>query len=222
MKIIVTTSDKYRHIIPIFCFLFNKYWGKQQEVEIVHYAPVPYPLPDNFKLVSLGEQIGGPENFSTDLRKYFEKQDQWFVWMMEDTFLRASVDIKSLGVLKSLCFDNVGRINLSKETVKQKYYDYLISCRGYDIFENTQTANYRLSTQPSIWNRDFLLKYLTPGLTPWKFETQSAVNDGYRILGMDTAAVPHNEGVTKKNIYDYNFDRIPQEVVNEMKELKLF
>jgi hypothetical protein len=47
MKIIVTTSNKYLHILPIFCFLFNKFWDKDQPVEIVGYDRPSFPLPSN-------------------------------------------------------------------------------------------------------------------------------------------------------------------------------
>lgn len=219
MKIIVTTSDKYHHIIPIFCYLFNKYWDPNKEVEIVGYKKPDFELPKNFTFISLGEQ-GKVEEFSTDLRKYFENQPEWFIWMMEDTFIKG-VDFLKLKLLQELTYysDNVGRINLSKECVKQEHVPY-IHIGGLQLYKNIQTANYRLSTQPSIWSKKFLLQYLTPGLTPWKFETQKSINDGWEIIGLGTAAVEHNEGVRKHNIYNYDFTGIHSEVIEEMKQLK--
>lgn len=219
MKIIVTTSNAYHHLLPIFCYLFNKNWSSKQEVEIVGYDYPKFLLPINFSFVSLGKQEGGPENFSTDLRKYFERQDRWFIWMMEDTFIK-KVSLERLNALLLLTesiYDDIGRINLSKECIKQDH----VKIPGSNLYENTQTANYRQSTQPSIWNKEFLLKYLTPGLTPWKFETQECINDGYRILGFDTPVVYHNEGVTKKDIFKYNFDGVSEEQINEMKQLQI-
>lgn len=220
MKIIVTTSNKYLHILPIFCYLFNKNWDKNQIVEIVCYDFPEFELPDNFVFRTLGKQEGGAKNFTRDLREYFKKQDDFFIWMMEDTFIK-SVDTKKLNTLKLLTYDNVGRINLSKETIKQKHFLNYVTVNDFKIFENTQDSLYRLSTQPSIWNKKFLLKYMQNDLSPWEFETQSSCNDNYRILGMDEAAVSHNEGVRRFDIKKYNFDGIDKQTVDEMKQLNI-
>ncbi len=219
MKIICTTSNAYKHIIPIFCYLFNKNWSKDQEVEIVGYDKPDCTLPPNFTFYSLGKQEGGPKNFSTDLRKYFEKQDSHFLWLMEDCFIR-SVGIDRLNFMHHLAFtnSNIGRISLNEASVLQ---DHLLTSLSdhFDIVENAPTALYRLATQPSIWNRDFLLKYLTPNLTPWEFETQKSINDGWRIIGPKEPIVECNEGVTKHNIFDYNFNKVSQLQIIEMRSL---
>lgn len=234
MRIICTTSNRYLHILPIFCFLFNRNWSDKQEVEIVGYDEPDFELPENFKFHSLGAQVGDTRNFGTDLKKYFEKQDDWFIWMMEDTFIK-EVDFEKLEFLKLLTLKSdvintvhgtlgsgIGRINLSHATMLQENFPTkLIKDSKYQLFENTETALYRLCTQPSIWNKKFLLQYLQPNMSPWEFETQSCFNDGWKILGLENPAVIHNEGVTKHDIHKYNFKGIPEEVIAEMKDLKI-
>lgn len=201
MKVIVTTSDNYHHCLPVFFKQYNKYWG--DAFELVGYKQPEY-IPDNCTFVSLGEQHG-PEYFSDDMAAYFKDQPQFFVWLMEDTFIKGF----DRGMYKffqryasPLTALTVGRINLTKEGTKQDHYK-----TNSHIVTNTPTAKYRLSTQPSIWNRDFLLKYLTPGLTPWKFETQPTVDD-FQIIGPKINIVEHNEGVRKHDIHNLNLDGI--------------
>lgn len=220
-KIIVNTSDAYHHILPIFCFLFNRNWNDKQPVEIVGYKKPDCILPDNFSFVSMGEQKGGPTNFTVDLKKHFEKQDDWFCWLFEDSWVR-SVDFDKLEFLESLTnIPNLGRINLSYAGRLQEHFKIEDNNSKYSLIENTQTALYRLCTQPSIWNRDFLLQYMQTPMTPWQFETQQSINDGWRILGLEDGAIIHNEGVTKHDIYKYNFNGIPEEVLQEMINLKI-
>ena len=220
MKIIVTTSNKYSHIIPIFCYLFNKNWDSKQEVELVGYDKPQYKLPDNFHFVSLGKQHESPSCFGGDLKSYFEKQEDWFIWLFEDTFI-IKVDHDKLDVCKSLVkYNNVGRIGIS-DAGKAEEHAYFNMVDGYGIYCNTQDSNYRLSTQPSIWNKKFLLQYMRKGLTPWKFETQTCINDGWQILGMYDCPVVHNEGVRKHDLYDYDLNRIPEEQIAEMRSLKI-
>jgi hypothetical protein len=221
--IIVTTSNKYLHLLPVFCHLFNKYWCNLQPVTIVGYDRPGFPLPNNFTFHSLGQQ-GSVKHFSGDLRGFFETQPDWFIWLMEDTFLKDHVNFQLLEVLLLLTQfptyqEKLGRINLTGETLKQHNRKLFMSSVDVDIHENSQSAKYRLSTQPSIWNKKFLLQYLTPGLTPWKFETQPSVYDGWKIMGPAKAAVSHNEGVRKHDIHKLNLDGIDDETISEMKTL---
>lgn len=223
MKLIVSTSDKYLHILPIFCFLFNRYWSPYRVVEIVGYKKPDFELPENFTFHSLGEQKGDAKNFTRDLKEYFKQQDQYFIWSMEDSFLTEQVNFEKLHLLESLITrENIGRINLAREVTKQDHIIY-DEIDGTIIYENNKKSLYRLSTQISIWNRDFALKYMQGDLTPWEFECQSdhAV-DQYHILGLDyDSPVVKNEGVRKRDIYAYNFDNIPQSVIDEMKQLNI-
>lgn len=228
-KIIITTSDNYLHILPIFCFLYNKYWG--DPAEIVGYREPEFKLPDNFTFRSLGVQSNNKKDFSNDLAKYFSEQDNYFVWMMEDTFIKRPFRRQTyMALLNMIDFNadkyTIGRINLTGEGIKQDYTlgpDAYYGGKDFPTVRNTKSARYRLSTQPSIWCRDFLLKYLTPNLSPWEFETQDPINDGWDIIGMEPPSQPlyHNEGVRRFNIYEYDFNGIDQEVINEMKQLKI-
>lgn len=245
LKVIATTSDAYRHIIPIFCHLFSKYWPNQP-VEIVGYTPPEKPLPENFTFHSMGKQVGSNKNFSNDLRKYFEKQDQWFIWLMEDSFVREPVNLLVLQeVLKLTSRPEVGRINLCAqgrsdftievdpiniESVVEKSIDPIFNLFNQKLYPITREAYprvyasaslhpHRLSTLPAIWNRDYLLRYLTADLNPWEFEVQPKVLDEFQNVCIDTPVIIHNEGVRKHDIHKYNFEGIEESVIEEMKGL---
>lgn len=205
LPVYCTTSDKYLHLIPVFCYLFNKYWGSDTKVEIAGYKVPDCELPANFSFHSMGVQ-GDVSEWSTDLRKYFSTKEDWFVFLMEDTLLKAPVIIPSI-LLKY----DTGRIDLTKDVQKRPHsiIDGLVLA-DYD-------TKYRLSTQPSIWNKVFLLNYLKPGLTPWQFECLNPVNDGWNILGLVDYPVRHNEGVRKNNIYELDLNGLPAEDIAYLK-----
>lgn len=202
MKIIVTTSDKYHHIIPVFAYLFNKYWPNQK-VELLGYAQPPN-LPENFTFVSMGTQ-GHKSDWSADLRDYFQLQDEWFIWMMEDTFIKRPVDVNQMNFAYALTLPGIGRIGLTKDIQNRQH---VITKEGM-IYAHPNTK-YRLSTQPSIWNRDFLLTYLKDGMDPWQFETQDTKDD-WNIVGLLDYPIVHNEGVTRHDIYKFNLDGMDAE-----------
>jgi len=204
MKIIVTTSDNYKHIIPVFTYLFQKYWGG--EIELLGYEK-PDNLPEWVKFVSMGKQ-GPKEEWSTDLRSYFELQDQWFIWMMEDTFIK-KVNKDQMAFAYALTLPNIGKIALTKDPQNR---EHTITKEG--VVWAHPDSKYRLSTQPSIWNRDFLLEYLKDGMDPWTFETQPTKDD-WNVVGLKDYPVYHNEGVRRHNINEFDLTGIePEDLIN--------
>ena len=206
MKIICTTSDKYLHLIPVFAYLFNKYWPGQQ-CEVVGYTK-PNNLPDNFTFHSMGKQ-GHVSEWSNDLRKYFEQQPKWFVWLMEDTFFKEPV--------KEFCApenNTIGRIDLTGDIQHREF-----SVMDGGLVLASQTSRYRLSTQPSIWNRDYLLQHLLPNMDPWTFETQDPKNDGWDVVGFLNQPVKHNEGVRRFDPHKLNLTGMIDEDIEMIKLL---
>lgn len=202
MKVIITTSDNYHHILPVFFKLWERNWGG--ELELVGYKK-PSALPEYVTWVSLGEQRG-PEYFTEDLCQYFLKQPYWFIWMMEDTFIK-SVDKTRL---KPFIYTGegeelmIGKICLTNESMRRETEQFT---NGWNRV--SQIARYRLSSQPAIWNRSYLTNsMINKRLNPWGWETQDPMNDGWDVLVPHENIVNHNEGVTKKDIYKLNLDGI--------------
>jgi hypothetical protein len=206
MKIIVTTSDNYHHILPVFFYLYNKYWGAP--FELVGHAKPECELPDNCTWVSLGEQQG-PKSWSTQLRPYFEQQPDWFVWMMEDTFLKGPLNDENY----TYQLQDTGRFDLVCDLMNREYTTNGVNCFAHP------NSRYRLSTQPSIWNKQFLLQYLTPGLSPWDFETQDPKNDGWNILSMRHKLLHHNEGVRRFDTKKLNLDGMAAEDIDYINKI---
>lgn len=208
MKIIVTTSDKYHHLLPVFFYLYNKYWG--EPFDLVGHAKPECELPANCTWVSIGPQTT-PKDWSTQLRPYFEQQPEWFVWMMEDTLLKLDVKYKEF----TDCFlvSNIGRCDLTNDVHKRQHTNdsYMVTAHP--------TSRYRLSTQPSIWAKKFLLQYLTPGLSPWDFETQDPKNDGWDVIGFVNPPVNHNEGVRRFDTRKLNLEGMSEEDVAHIKTI---
>ena len=214
MKIIITTSDKYHHLLPIFFYLYNKYWG--EPFDLVGHKKPECELPDNCTWVSLGEQQG-TKKWSDQLRPYFEQQPDWFVWMMEDTFLKGQVrgnrDAMQLPSYVLLGSFGVGRKCLTDDLTKREHNKHK------DGVEAAQGSRYRLSTQPSIWNKQFLFLYLTPGLSPWDFETQDPINDDWLIIGDNNPSITHNEGVRRFDLYKLNLYGMCQEDIDYINQI---
>ena len=152
------------------------------EITILGYSTPSFDLPPNVKFTSLGSDRG-PSFWSTDLRGYFESiNDDFFIYLNDDGVIVKKVFLEEIENISKLLDSKVGRLSLTHDLFARPYEDV-----NDMVIESSQTSNYRCSTQYSIWNRKYLLKYLEPGLTPWQFETkqsQKSKNDGYKILGL--------------------------------------
>jgi len=202
MKIVVTTSDNYHHLLPVFFYLYGKYWN--EPFDLVGYKKPECELPENCTWASLGAQ-GDKSEWSTDLIKYFELQPELFIWIMEDTLVR-KVDIKRIPETIPL---GAGKVCLTNDVSRREHIKMLSS----DFYlRAAANSRYRLSTQPSIWHKDYLLQYLKPGLNPWEFETQDPMNDGWHVYGVADPIVIHNEGVRRFDTFKVDLtDILPED-----------
>lgn len=222
MKICVTTSNAYSHVLPVFFFLFEKYWGG--EVELVGYKE-PKNLPAYCSFHSMGEQRG-PAFFSDDLIKFFQQQHERFIWIMEDTFVKAPVNHERISMLRGLMRNDptIGRISLSCDSIKH-YTEVYNVIDDITIYKTPSVSAYHLSTQPAIWNKNYLLKWLWPNHSPWEFENLKGTiydhpENEFVNLALDkfNAPIMHNEGVRKRDLFAFDLNGIDEDVIAEMKE----
>lgn len=200
LKVIITTSDKYHHILPTFFKLYGREWG--WPCELVGYQKPKMELPDYCSWHSLGVQRG-PKFFSDDLRPYFEKQSQYFIWLFEDTLIKTvNSSLLQSAINSTIWYPKTGKFCLTNESMKREHHG------EYNLFIVDQNAKYRLSSQPAIWNRDYLVNSLKPNLSPWEWEAQHQVNDGHEIFGFKENVIDHNEGVRKNNIHKLDLNGI--------------
>lgn len=203
LPIYISTCNEYLKVLRITLWLFKEYWPgfNGHQVKILGYDKPDYSFPHNVEFVSMGQQIGGPAMWSTDLRNVFEKAEDTFIYMMDDMFINKRVDENLVATLTDLAMSNPEVVRASLVNDPGPFSTATNFCikNGYDIVQLSQTANYRNSTQPSIWKKEYLLKFMKPGLTPWKFEIdgmEQAKNDGKIVIGtINTFAMNAYEGV---------------------------
>ena len=185
MKIFVATCDDYISALSPFTYLFNKFWSDKIDVTILNRGVIDnFELPKNFNIVLLGSN-NGVKGWTTDFYNYFKDvEDEYFIFMQEDHFfIRPVNDNVYQQLLSCLKDDKVGRIDLTNTLINKPYSIYK-NVNGVEIAEMSQTSMYRVCCQPSIWSKEYMLKYMEPGLGgPWEFELQDYYNDGYKILG---------------------------------------
>ena len=181
MKILVTTSDQYLHLIEPHAVLFNRYWPNQ-DVTILGFDDKNIPqLPDNFEYVSLGKQDDFGRYWTNPLIPYIDKvKDEYFVVMMGDFLLTDYVDFEKLEALEKEIRDG----DADKVVLDTHLSAYTVEYKP-GVRKVHQLAPYRTTLHPAIWKREYFKKYLNPNYTAWDFEIKNmpeSQRDGALIL----------------------------------------
>lgn len=208
----VSTNNKHLDCLRVFVYIFNHYLP-HQELRILGYNRPPFDLPTNCNFISMGKQ-GGVQEWSTDLRRYFlELSEEYFIYGTEDVFFYKQPQINYINHLAKLIktTENIGRINLVDATEGTWGWDSMVekvlpnsphykvtllkeikaeesAWGAWKLYSQTKESAYSLTTQLSLWDRDFFLKYLIEGLSPWQFEMESdkaSQDEKYKVLMVD-------------------------------------
>lgn len=223
MKIICTTSNKYRQAVPIFAHLFNKYWGDDR-VDVIGALPPDKPLPDNFTFHSVGDDWP-KDKFTNHLIELFARmRDNYFVWLLEDYWIARPVpNVRPLQQLMSQSPTPILRIDLTND---RRYNGACKDIGKWDIFDIVETAppsEYHMSLQAGIWNRDLLLQVLKPDWDPWQVELQGttiANEKQYRVLGTKQCPVKYVNAYN--NAWEgCNTNGLSQDDIDELKGMGL-
>jgi len=195
IKVFIPTCDRYIHLIESLKITVEEFLEnpKSFQFNIVGYKKPNWELND-WVFHSLGEDRG-PQYFTRDLESFFSKvEDEIFIYLNDDILLthKLNYDLLIFLIEKIKSDEKIGRICLTddgtyRRTVDTKSigYDVIETINDTNIIEYRQNSDYRISTQCSIWRKNYLLKYLDIDYNPWDFEvlqSQKSINDGYRIL----------------------------------------
>lgn len=214
MRIVVSTCDKYDHLMPGFAHQFNKYWDSNQAVDVLGFRPPPRELPGNFVFHSM-EPVE-TRSWTDNLRGWFAQQpDEYFVFLLDDYWLVKPVDMLLVDKMEREVKKGAVKGDLSRNTAHFAHVK-----RNGDLVEAASNALYRTSTQPCIWRRGFMLNLLRPRLSPWQFELQDnpAVKVG-RIVGTDTQIYDYANIYYKGAVAPYMVDLIVESDQTALKEL---
>ena len=239
LNIYITTSDDYHHCLKPFAFLFNKFWSSDKKVTFLGYKEPQVKLPLNFDFISLGEQRG-PSYYSEDLRSFYESiDDSHFICTMEDQFILDYVNFDVIDKLSEyLDRDKVGRACLTNSILgdpnipQGKKHDNYDIQEDYEIIEYSQDSEFRMTTEWTIWNKDYLCRHLPNGLTPWQFESMNSKiskHNGYHLIGCkNKVAIYHAEALRRRywgRDFDFKFvndDRyLDNSIIEDMKKEKI-
>lgn len=164
MKVILSGYQGSKHIISASAYLASQHL-KGFEVIFLNYGEFTGDL-FGAKYVSLKEeQTNGSQDWSKDIREYLETlDDEKVIFSLDDYFLDSDIDME--------LFNSVLNLNYC--------------CLCADSMDNQ--GMYSVTTQYTLWNREFLIEVLGEVNTPWEFELKGS--EYYNSLHVDWKCVP--------------------------------
>lgn len=193
-RILIMTSDDYLHLLPGFAHQWMKYCGLP--ATIVYRNVEPKAPKGKFTLFAAPARY---YDWSTSLLEALDDTATEFVLLgLEDYWLAGPVDLTALNNALNYMgeHDDVMRIDLTEDRAGYPHTER----DGYlqAVIDPSQ-VQYVLSTQFSLWRKDFLQRCLKPGELGPQFEVEASRRVAHEhpvILGTGTRLFPcHGDGV---------------------------
>lgn len=219
IPVYVFTNDHHLWLLRGFSYLWNEFGGQGSQVVIVGYAQPDFPLPLNFRFLSLGKQQP-KERWSDSLIEFLGMIGHLrFVLMLEDYWLTAPIDPLAPNNLVRFVDDDVLSLDLSGTRASKKQAKTVTAVYGYELVSTPTGTPYQMSFQAAIWNKPNLLKILKAGENPWQAEIEGTkrVNaSGLRVLGVRPAALKY-QPVWRSQKQKWQLDKIPADKLEHIK-----
>jgi len=185
-NIYIITCDKTNHILNLTIPLFDKYWNIEKHVKILGFNKPDVELPQDYEFISMRPKQLSIDDWGMDIARTLEKEsDDYMIFMLDDF---TPIDYINVDIFNRLCSlmeadDSIVRCSLGSDLYYYSPHAIKDTYDGYSIIEQAQASDYRITCQPSIWKRKYLVSFLKKSTNPWHFETNNNPRDGFRMIG---------------------------------------
>jgi len=238
-EVYIPCCDASLPIVKINSYLFDKLWPDA----VVHY--LGFSLPEfefynkNHFFHSLAEtQVDGSAHWSRYIFNFMKKvKDKLVILSLDDYLLCTEPNIEMIDVACGIIeknYDRVGRFDLTFDSQIEGNYKLIGKIGQYRALVKYSGAPYRISTQPAVWNREYLLQFLDNDWSPWEFELNGSHKAKTEQLPQQTMAFYDDElahypirttakgAVSRFNPGKYNVLGIPTATIRELVEAGFF
>jgi hypothetical protein len=158
LSVLIGTCDKYSSLWENFSICFNRYWQVDtNNIFVGETKEVP-----NFKTILC--DVNRP--WGERMRVGLEECSDYIFFILDDYFLHKSFTFDQINTyLQDANTFNINRLQISPSSFQQ--YGQSDFCPYTSI---SDTSEYIISMQPSIWKKSFLKEILLKEYSPWDFE----------------------------------------------------
>lgn len=183
--IYISTCDKTKAVLKPAIMLMEKYWPKEKKVIILGYNGEGIELPKNYSFVSMKQAQESIESWAMDISSIIEKDaGEYVVFLLDDMLMIDSFNqtIFNLFLERMKNDSSIVRCDLGMDLQSMPCTE-IAKWRNCLLVEKSKKANYWNTTQPSLWEKDYLVSVLRKSTNPWHFETAHEIPIGKKELG---------------------------------------
>lgn len=168
------TNDKYNFLWDDFFALLLKYWPKFSFEVLINTESEKYNN-SNFKIRKV-DSYNRNSNWSDRLIHYLNRIDEEYIILwMDDHFIYDYIDNEKINKAIKIITENkkIGHISFESQpgSKESKIFEFL-SRRKF-------LAPYRISLQPGVWEKKYLLKILRGFESPWQLEINGSFRSNF-------------------------------------------
>ncbi len=159
------TNDKYEFLWNDFFILLLKYWKDFPYEVLINTESIKY---ENANLRLKHTTLFNKESSWSDRLIHYlnSTNEEYVILWMDDHFIYDYVDSEKISFAVNLLKDNkkIGHISFENQpgSKASKEFEFLSKRKLF--------SQYRISLQPGIWNKKYLLKILKKNESPWQLE----------------------------------------------------
>lgn len=185
INIYIITCDKTKHILNVTIPLMEKYWNVEKHVKILGFNGADINLPENYEFISMKPAQLTIDDWAKDIYSIIKNDsNEHLIFMLDDMPPLDYINETILNLLIEKCCEDKNIVRCALCVDLQFLPCFIVeNSENYSIIEQNQNSEYRITTQPSIWKKDYLLAVLNKSTNPWQFETAHPSKDGKRIIG---------------------------------------
>lgn len=177
-RIIMPICDDTLYTLKMSSFLYDKFWPETTVIDVVGYQRPDFDISSKINFVSIAEkQEGAADGWSAYLRKHLETlEDELVILTLDDYYPTKSPDIELLEKVANLVKKDktIGRFDITWDTFLFGQYAQLSKPAPLSLLEKKSHMQYRICTQPAIWDREYLIRILEKTTSPWSFEIEGS------------------------------------------------
>ena len=227
--IMVLTSDKHMHALRGFSYLFNKYWGDDQGVDVFGFSEPDFGLPRNFVFRSIGDFADYPlEKWSDACLKAVDMMPDHFILFLEDYWLMRPVDKVMIDLLLQFAASNalprLLKVDLCADRLYAKDMQDFGNVGWIDLVISHKDSPYHMSLMNGIWSKNLFKQVVIPGENPWEVElngTPRARELQMNVIGTRQWPVRHTLALRSGDHKTYHIQELNPEDQHELRKLKL-
>jgi len=166
-SILVPSCDKYSDLWEPFFSLFWRYWPD---------CPYPVYLGSNHQSFEHPKVktilVGDDKDWSSGIKAMLETlQSKYVLVILEDFFIRKPVDGKHIVSLIRILEELKGSMLQLRPIIRRPFS----RVKGFSaVVRLRKEMPYRVSLQPTIWEREALLSLICEGESAWEFEINAS------------------------------------------------